>query len=48
MEKDLEPNNLLGSYSNMKFPFLKTITVLSATAAIAFGLGWNPVKWMNY
>ena len=47
MGKVLEPNNFLGPYSNMKFPFLKKIKVSSATAAIAFWLGWSSVKWMN-
>ena len=46
--KTVRPKNLLGSYSNMKFPFLEKKTVLSATAAIVFRLVWSPVKWMNY
>ena len=46
--KKVRPKNLLGSYSNLKFPFLKRKTVSSATAAIVFWLVWSPVKWMNY
>ena len=46
--KSVRPKNLLGSYSNLKFPFLKRKTVSFATAAIVFWLVWSPVKWMNY